>query len=434
MFDISPILIIGAGAVAAGLAVLALLIQTDLAGAARLRLGQRLFLAAGLGLGIFAFSLKLGIISGLTLIGSHGDRPFAVQTITVPPRIEEPAIVMGAVKWEPLPPTAPEPASNPSTPEKVALGARLFGDPGLSGDGTVACSSCHDTKRGGGADGRQFSRGIGGQLGGRNAPTVFNAAFQAWQFWDGRARTLEEQALGPIANPVEMGSTDLNAVVERLKADRSYVEAFTVAFGAGEPVSTGHLAQAIAAYERTLITPDTPYDRFVRGDQSALTPQQARGMALFERTGCTDCHSGPNFSSASVLTPDRGSTGLRLFPAQSSAFDAKYALTGDSGARTKGSTPGLWRVPSLRNVALTAPYFHNGSVSDLTEAVRIMAVSQSGRVLSESPVLQPAIAWLPGERRMMRYRQTPINEADIADITAFLRALTSDRLAAESKR
>jgi cytochrome c peroxidase len=434
MFDVTPILLIGAGAVAAGLIVLAFLIQGDLARGTRLRLGQRILLGAGLGLGVIAFSVKLAIISGLTLAGSRGDRPFAVHTVTAPPRIEEPAVVIGAVKWEPLPLTAPEPANNPSTPEKVALGARLFADTALSRDGTVACVSCHDTKRGGGTDGRQFSKGIGGQFGGRNAPTVFNAAFQAWQFWDGRAHSLEEQALGPIANPVEMGSTDLNAVVERLKADRSYVDAFAAAFGAAEPISIEHLAQAIAAYERTLITPDSPYDRFVRGDQSALTPQQVRGMSLFESSGCADCHSGPNFSSASMLAPDRGGTGFRLFPAQPSEFDAKYGLTTDSGGRAKGAAPGLWRVPTLRNIALTAPYFHNGSVNDLTEAVRIMAVSQSGRVLSENPILQPAVAWLPGERRMMRYRQTPINEAEISDITAFLRALTSDRLAAEAKR
>ena len=434
MFDITPILLIGAGAVAAGLIVLAFLIQGDLARGTHLRPRQRLLLGAGLGLGIIAFSVKLAIISGLTLAGSRGDRPFAVRTVTAPPRIEEPAAVVGAVKWEPLPLTAPEPANNPSTPEKIALGARLFNDSALSRDGTVACVSCHDTKRGGGVDGRQFSRGVGGQLGGRNAPTVFNAAFQAWQFWDGRAHSLEEQALGPIANPVEMGSTDLNAVVERIKADRSYVDAFTAAFGAGDPVSIERVAQAIAAYERTLITPDSPYDRFVRGDESALSPQQVRGMALFESAGCTDCHSGPNFSSASVLSPDRGGTGFRLFPAQPSGFDAKYSLNADPGARAKGSAPGLWRVPTLRNIALTAPYFHNGSVNDLTEAVRIMAVAQSGRVLSENPVPQPAVAWLPGERRMMRYRQTPINEAEIAGITAFLRALTSDRLAAEATR
>ena len=242
--------------------------------------------------------------------------------------------MMGAVKWEPLPLTAPEPANNPSTPEKIALGARLFADSALSRDGTVACVSCHDTKRGGGADGRQFSRGIGGQLGGRNAPTVFNAAFQAWQFWDGRAHSLEEQALGPIANPVEMGSTDLNAVVERLKADRSYVDAFAAAFGAGEPVSIERVAQAIAAYERTLITPDAPYDRFVRGDQSALTPQQVRGMALFESAGCADCHSGPNFSSASMLAPDRGGTGLQAVPG--ATLRLRCEIRPDRGFRRAG--------------------------------------------------------------------------------------------------
>ena len=434
MFDITPILIIGAGAVVTGVTLLYLLVETDLSRRTGLSLRQRFFLAGGLGLGILAFSFKLAIIGGLTLAGGSGERPFATRAVTPPPRADEPVAVIGAVKWEPLPDTAPEPANNPSTPEKIALGRRLFNDPMLSRDGSVACISCHDTKRGAGVDGRQYSKGVGGQLGGRNAPTVFNAAFQARQFWDGRARSLEEQALGPIANPVEMGSTDLNAVVERLKAEPSYVEAFTAAFGAEEPVSTDHLAKAIAAYERTLITPDAPYDRFVRGDQNAMTLEQVRGMSLFESVGCTDCHAGPNFSSASMLAPDRGGTGFRLFPAQPSAFDAKYGLNADPGSRPKGSAPGLWRVPSLRNIALTGPYFHNGSVSDLTEAVRVMAVSQSGRVLSESPILQPAVAWLPGERRVIRYRQTPVSEAEIADIAAFLRALTSDKLAEAAKR
>jgi cytochrome c peroxidase len=433
MFNVTPILIIGAGAVAAGLTVLYFLVETDLASTAGLRSRRRLLLGAALGFGIIAFSLKLAIIGVLTVAGSYGDRPFAARIDAAPARTEEPATVIGAVKWEPLPLAAPEPAGNPSTPEKIALGARLFANPLLSADGTVSCLSCHDTKRGGGADGHRVSKGIGGQFGGRNAPTVFNAAFQARLFWDGRAGSLEEQALGPIANPVEMGSTDLNAVVDRIKADRSYVEAFAKAFGAETPIRIEHVAQAIAAYERTLITPDTPYDRFVRGDASALTPQQVRGMALFETARCVDCHSGPNFSSASVLTPDRGGTGYRLFPSLASAYDTEYGLKLDSGARKKGGAPGLWRVPSLRNVALTAPYFHNGSVSDLTEAVRVMAVSQSGRVISDRPVLDFVASWLPDERRVMRYRPTPISETDIADIAAFLQALTSDRLKAEAK-
>ncbi len=434
MFNVAPILIICASAVVAGIILLFLLVETDLTRWTGMSRRQRLFLAAGLGLGVAAFSIKLAILSSLTVMGSHGNRPFAPRLTVTPPKAEEPAVMIGAVKWEPLPDKAPEPADNPSTPEKIALGLRLYNDPALSRDGTVACITCHDTKRGAGVDGRQFSKGIGGQLGGRNAPTVFNAAFQVKQFWDGRARSLEEQALGPIANPVEMGSTDLNAVVERLKANRSYVEEFTAVFGAEEPLTIKNVAKAIAAYERTLITPDAPYDRFVRGDQNAMTPQQVRGMSLFESVGCTDCHAGPNFSSASILSPDRGGTGFRLFPARPSPFDAKYDLNADSGARAKGSAPGLWRVPTLRNIALTGPYFHNGSVSDLTEAVRVMAVSQSGRVLSDNPILKPAVAWLPGERRVIRYRQTPVSEAEIADITAFLRALTSGRLAEAAKR
>jgi cytochrome c peroxidase len=188
---------------------------------------------------------------------------------------------------------------------------------------------------------------------------------------------------------------------------------------------------AIAAFERTLVTADAPYDRFVRGDASALDAQQLRGMALFETAGCVTCHSGPNFSSASVLAPERGAAGMRLFPARASPYTARYRFADDSGAAAPGG-PGVWRVPSLRNVALAAPYFHNGSVDDLTEAVRIMATVEAGRVISDSPRVEPVVSWSADSRRIMRYTPSTLSEADVADIVAFLKALTSERLAAKS--
>lgn len=204
-------------------------------------------------------------------------------------------------------------------------------------------------------------------------------------------------------------------------------EAFAAAFGPGQPISIGPIAQAIAAYERTLITPDAPYDRFVRGDASALTQQQLRGMALFESVGCVGCHTSPSFSRASILTPEKGHAGMRLFPVWPNELTAKLMLDVDRGAASTGSV-GLWRVPSLRNVELTAPYFHNGSVPDLTEAVRLMAETELARVVQDAVPADTVIGWDAAQHRITRYTPLTISQADIADIVAFLRSLTSNRL------
>jgi cytochrome c peroxidase len=214
---------------------------------------------------------------------------------------------------------------------------------------------------------------------------------------------------------------DLGEVVARLSARPDYVAAFDRVFGAG-PIDADRIAKAIAAFERTLITPDAPFDRFLRGDATALSERQLRGMALFEEVGCIVCHAGPGFSRASLLAPEGGASGIRLFPSLPSDYEKTYRLTEDLGA-AKGGRAGLWRVPSLRNVALTGPYFHNGSVATLTEAVKVMATVQAGRVVGDGRV-ETRIEWSPETGRITRRTPSPLSEAQVADLVAFLESLT----------
>ena len=301
---------------------------------------------------------------------------------------------LSAMAADALPTTAPAPADNPTTPEKVALGKMLYHDPRLSSTGTVACASCHNTMLGG-EDNRPNSMGVNGQTGGRSAPTVWNAAFNKVQFWDGRADSLEAQAAGPVTNPIEMGMKSWDDVVARLKTIKGYRHAFELAFGSDSDVITkDNATKAIAAYERTLITPNSAYDKFVKGDNDALTEQQQRGMKKAVELGCTGCHSGPAFNGPGVF---------QKFPVNPSGyFEAQYHFQKDKGlaeVTKKDSDEHLWKVPTLRNVALTAPYMHNGSVKTLDKAVWLMAKLQLNKELSD---------------------------AEVADIVAFLNALTGE--------
>jgi cytochrome c peroxidase len=294
--------------------------------------------------------------------------------------------------WETLPTEAPAPEDNPTTAEKVELGKMLYHDPRLSSTGTVACASCHNTMLGG-EDNRPNSMGVNGQTGGRSAPTVWNSAFNKVQFWDGRAASLEAQAAGPVTNPIEMGMKSWDDVVARLKTIEGYNQAFEQAFGK-DAISKENATKAIAAYERTLITPNSPYDKYVAGDKEALTPQQVRGMAKVEELGCTSCHSGPAFNGPGMF---------QQFPViPNSYFEAQYHFKKDKGLAEVTKNPAdenLWKVPTLRNIALTAPYFHNGSIPTLEKAVTIMAQVQLGKDLSKE---------------------------EVADIVAFLNALTGE--------
>ena len=306
---------------------------------------------------------------------------------------------IGFAQWEALPETVPAPIDNPTTPAKVELGKMLFFDPRLSSNGTVSCFSCHNVMEGG-DDHRPTSIGVHGQAGGRNSPTVWNAAFLSAQFWDGRAATLEDQAKGPPANPIEMGMSSLDATLDRIVKIPGYKVFFDRAFEDESEITMDNAAKAIAAYERTLITPNSPFDRYVKGDETALNEQQVRGMDAFASTGCTACHSGANFAGPELPV---GQGFFQKFPVYTdNTYVSSYRLMEDIGrmhVTNAEADKNLWRVQTLRNLVYTAPYMHNGSVKSLDDAVRVMARTQLNKDLEDQTV---------------------------ADITAFLESLTGE--------
>lgn len=245
------------------------------------------------------------------------------------------------------------PQDNQPSQAKIELGKQLYFEPRLSKDNTVSCASCHDPKKGF-SNGEAFATGVGGQVGGRSAPSVINAAYYAQQFWDGRAKSLEEQALGPIQNPIEM-ALSLDDAIAKLNKIEGYRTQFKAVFGTD--VSKDGVAKAIAAYERTVLSGNAPYDKFKAGDEKALTAKAQRGMKLFfGKAHCSACHSGPSFSDAGyhnlgvsflVDKPDVGR-------------EAVSKLEGDRGA---------FKTPTLREIARTAPYMHDGSLKTLEDVV-----------------------------------------------------------------
>lgn len=304
-----------------------------------------------------------------------------------------------AANWEALPEKAPAPEDNPTTEAKITLGRMLFLDPRFSSTGTVSCNSCHNVMAGG-DDNRAVSMGVHGQTGGRSAPTVWNSAFSSSQFWDGRAATLEDQAKGPVINPVEMGMSDVEVAMDKVRSIPGYNEYFVAAFGEDDPMTVDNAAKAVAAYERTLITPNSPYDRYVKGDKKAMTEQQVRGMNTFDSVGCTACHAGAAFGGP-AMAPGTGFF-MKHPTYADSKYVEKYKLTEDTGrfqVTNKEADKHLFKVPTLRNITLTAPYLHNGAVKTLDEAVRVMASTQLNKELSDEQV---------------------------ADIVAFLDALTGE--------
>jgi len=290
-----------------------------------------------------------------------------------------------AADWQALPDTAPAPADNPTTEAKVELGKMLYMDPRFSSTGTVSCNSCHNIMEGG-EDSRSVSMGVHGKTGGRNAPTVWNSAFHSVQFWDGRAASLEDQAKGPVANPVEMGMSDVETAMERVRAIPGYKPWFDKAFGA-DSMTVENAAKAVAAFERTLITPNSPYDRYVKGDKGAMTEQQVRGMNAFAEAGCAGCHSGVAFNGPE-MKPGEGF--YAKFPTfTDNTYVARYKLAEDKGRQeVTGNTAdeNMFRVQTLRNITDTAPYFHNGAVETLDEAVRVMGKTQLNKDLGDDQV------------------------------------------------
>ncbi len=245
------------------------------------------------------------------------------------------------------------PENNPLTAEKIALGRQLYFDTRLSRDNTVSCASCHDPEKGW-SNGDRFATGVRGQKGGRSAPTIINAAYSRFQFWDGRADGLEDQALGPIQNPIEMDLT-LPELIERLNAIPGYKRQFQQVFGTD--ATPENVAQAIASFERTVLSGDAPYDRFKAGEQAALSPAAQRGMKVFFNKGhCSACHTGPSFSDGGFHNIGVGMDDPEPDPGRK----AVTGLEGDTGA---------FKTPTLREISRTAPYMHDGRFATLEEVI-----------------------------------------------------------------
>ncbi len=262
--------------------------------------------------------------------------------------------VLGPQKLGNLPAVV-SPPDNPQTAAKILLGKQLYFDARLSKDNTISCATCHDPAKGWSDDG-PTSAGIAGQRGGRRAPPVSNAAYLPLQFWDGRAPSLEEQAKGPIANPIEMGNTH-DAMLKTVDNIPGYAEEFKAAFGSST-VTIDLVAQAIAAFERTVVTTDSPFDRYVRGDDQAMSPQEKDGLEIFNGKGhCTLCHWGPNFTDGRFHN-------IGVKPGDPSKPDmGRFDITKDP--RDKGA----FKTPTVRDAGLRAPYLHDGSEKNLESLV-----------------------------------------------------------------
>ena len=263
---------------------------------------------------------------------------------------------------------------------KAALGFALFHDPRLSVDNTVSCATCHALETAG-VDNHQYSHGVNDQLGGVNAPTVYNAVYNFVQFWDGRAKTLADQAAGPPLNPVEMASESFDQIIAKLAADKDFAKAFKAVYPDG--LTEANITNAIEEFERTLITPNARFDKWLRGDDSALTADELTGYELFKKYDCATCHVGPNLGGQSYEL-----MGLR----RHYFADRGLELTHEDNGRYKETQierdRHRFKVPGLRNVEHTWPYYHDGTRETLEEAVRDMGLYQSGVELTTAEVDQ----------------------------------------------
>ena len=321
-------------------------------------------------------------------------------TIASPALAQDDLLARARQQFEAIPNAPPELPGNPATPAKVLLGKMLFFEPRLSASHVISCNSCHNLGLGG-ADAEPTSIGHRWQHGGRNAPTVLNAVFNKAQFWDGRAKDLEQQAGGPIANPIEMGSPEAH-VAEQLKGIPGYREYFAKAFpGDADPITLANVQKAIALFEATLITPNAPFDKFLQGKADALSTEQKAGLALFMDKGCSSCHNGINIGGG-MYAP----FGVVEKPG------AEFLPAEDKGRFMVTKTPSdeyVFKVPTLRNIELTAPYFHTGQAWDLRQAVAVMGTSQLGAQLSDDEVtkITAFLASLTGEMPTVSYPMLP---------------------------
>jgi len=313
---------------------------------------------------------KTPLGKALPLLGAAGLLVFASSSVSAGDGYHS----QYADRFEPLPAIAPIPADNSLTKEKVELGKMLFFEPRISASGVISCATCHNPALGW-SDRIPRATGHDGSVGARNTPTVLNSGFFEAQFWDGREPDLEGQALGPIEADIEM-NMPLEEAIARLEEFDQYKQAFAAAYGSDDITPDG-VAKALASFQRTLNTPHSPFDRYLRGDLDALTEQEKRGMAAFADNGCTACHSGPAMTDSNfhaIQVP--GSTDL-----------GRYEVTGDEGDKYR------FKTPTLRNVALTYPYFNNGGVESLEEATQIMAREMVGREFDDQTI-QDVVAFL----------------------------------------
>jgi cytochrome c peroxidase len=300
-----------------------------------------------------------------------------------------------------LPPGVGQVKDNPLIEDKIELGAMLFFDPRLSSSGLISCNTCHNLGTGG-DDNQSTSTGHGWQKGPRNAPTVLNAVFNKAQFWDGRAEDLKAQAKGPIQAGVEMANQPA-AVVATLKSMPDYVDRFRDAFpNEADPVTFDNVAKAIEAFEATLVTPEAPFDNWLEGDDTAMTDEQKEGLSLFISKGCSACHSGVNIGGQAYFP-----FGVVKKPG------AEVLPPGDKGRFTVTKTASdeyVFRAGPLRNITLTAPYFHSGQVWDLEDAVGIMSNAQLGKELTEpeTKLIVAFLGALTGDQPRVEYPILPV--------------------------
>ena len=336
-----------------------------------------------------------------------------VSTFSVPAWTQDSLLEQARSRFEVVPTSPPAIPGNALTPEKVELGKMLFFDPRLSRSWLISCNTCHNVATGG-VDLLERSIGHGWAKGPRNSPTVLNAVFNLAQFWDGRAKDLQEQAKGPVQAAVEMNSTPDRAIAT-LTTMPGYVEAFERAFPSQpNPVTFDNMALAIEAFESTLLTPWSDFDRYLSGQQSALDDEELRGLELFLNKGCVNCHNGVNvggtgyFSFGVVERP-----GAEILPANDKG---RFEVTKTASDEYK------FKSPSLRNIELTPPYFHSGKVWDLKQAVAIMGVSQLGSELNEGEVdaITSFLRTLTGTQPKVEYpilpphtEQTPLPESGL---------------------
>jgi len=325
------------------------------------------------------------VVLGLAVLAACSQEPEVTEVIEVEETTVDPA---AAPADEPAELTLRERANavlgqlpveamsddNPLSDDKIELGRLLYYDPRLSKNHDISCNSCHDLANFG-VDGKPTSPGHKGQLGDRNSPTVYNAALHFAQFWDGRAEDVEEQAMGPMQNPVEMAMPGGDAVVTVLKSIPGYAPLFAEAFpGEADPITFENAARAIAAFERGLITSDK-FDAYLAGDDDALGQRELAGLQEFLDVGCITCHMGPTLGGTMYQK-------LGLVQPYETGDPGRFDVTGQETDRQ------VFKVPSLRNVSGTAPYFHDGSVATLPEAIRLMGRHQLGRELTDTQVMR----------------------------------------------